>query len=90
MNQKDPNQKQYNNMNDVLGSASETIGTTPDDLKQKIQNGQVEELMKKLPNDKAKMLDDLLKDPEKAKKMLESPQAKMLMKMFFNNNHNGK
>lgn len=69
----------------LLGEAGKTTGKTPADLAGKIKDGKIDEVIKSLPPDKAQLLQEALNDPQKAQELLNTPQAKMLMKMFFKN-----
>lgn len=70
-------------MEELLRQASKQVGTSPQQLKQQVESGKMEEVMKKLPKQQAEHFQHLLNHPEQAKKLLETPQAKMLMKKFF-------
>lgn len=70
-------------MQDLIGKASQAIGTTPQQLKDQIDGGRLDDIVRKLPPQQAKSFQELLKDPEKAKQLMETPQAKMLMKKLF-------
>ena len=70
-------------LNDLIGSASRQIGTTPQRLKEQIDNGRLEEIVRSLPPQQEQRFRELLQDPEKAKRMMETPQAKLLLKRLF-------
>ena len=61
----------------MLKTAAEKLGTNPEDLKAAAQNG---EISKFLSSEQNKALKEFLSDPEKARKLLLSKQAKDLMK----------
>lgn len=71
-------------MNDLIQQASKNLGTSPQELKKQVDNGKLEDIMKKLPPQQAKNFQQILNNPEMAKKLMETPQAKMMMKKFFN------
>jgi hypothetical protein len=79
MNKPDPR-----NMNDLIQKASQQLGTSSGELKRQIDNGKLDEIMKKLPPQQAQNFQNILNNPELAKKLMDTPQAKMLMKKFFN------
>lgn len=85
-NNNQPNQQKVNTqgLNELIGQASQKIGTNPQDLKKQIDNGKLDDVMKKLPPQQAQQFQNILNNPEMAKKLMETPQAKMLMKKFFN------
>jgi hypothetical protein len=72
------------NLGSLIGKASEKIGTSPETLKQQIDAGRVDDIIRKLPPKQAENFKNILNNPEMAKKLMETPQAKMLMKQFFN------
>lgn len=72
------------NMNDLIQKASQQLGTSSGELKRQIDNGKLDEIMKKLPPQQAQNFQNILNNPELAKKLMDTPQAKMLMKKFFN------
>lgn len=75
-----PNQKELNAMLDAL---SKKMGTTPQDLKQSAQNGQLDRIIRSLnPNDSQK-LQEVLQNPEAANQLLNSPQAQQLIKKLM-------
>ncbi len=79
MNKPDPR-----NMNELIQKASQQLGTSSGELKRQIDNGKLDEIMKKLPPQQAQNFQNILNNPELAKKLMDTPQAKMLMKKFFN------
>lgn len=75
-----PNQKELNAMLDAL---YKKMGTTPQDLKQSAQNGQLDRIIRSLnPNDSQK-LQEVLQNPEAANQLLNSPQAQQLIKKLM-------
>ena len=61
----------------MLKFAAEKLGTTPENLKTAAQNGEISNLLK---NSQNHSINAILKDPEKAKKLLSSNEAKNLFK----------
>ena len=61
----------------MLKTAAEKLGTNPEDLKAAAQNGEIAKLLSGQQN---KALNEFLSDPEKARKLLLSKQAKDLIK----------
>ena len=87
MNGKNNQPKQQYRSEDVgglIGKASQTIGTSPQQLKQQIDNGKLDDIVRKLPPQQAKSFQEIISDPEKAKKLMDTPKAKLLMKKLFN------
>lgn len=46
------------------------------------QSGNIENLLKNTNPNQSKQIESVLSDPEKAKKLLQSPQAQALMKLL--------
>lgn len=87
MNRQNPGKQKPNynsqNLGELIGRASEKIGTSPQNLKQQIDSGKVDDIIRKLPPKQAENFKNILNNPEMAKKLMETPQAKMIMKQFF-------
>ncbi len=77
------NQPNPKAMNELIQQASQKIGVDARSLKNQIDNGKLDDIMKKLPPQQAKNFQNILNNPEMAKKLMETPQAKMIMKKFF-------
>lgn len=75
------NQKSFN---ELVNKASQKLGTSPQNLKNQIENGKLDNILKSLPPQQAKMFQTILKNPEMAKKLMDTPQAKSVMQKFFN------
>lgn len=75
------NQKPYN---DLINKASQKIGTSPQNLQKEIENGKIDNILKSLPPQQAKMFETILNNPAMAKKLMDTPQAKAIMQKFFN------
>lgn len=73
-----------NNLNKVLSSLSRQLGIPEEQIKNSAQNGNIEEILKNADRKKSKKISELLNDPEKTKKLLNSPQAQALMKLLNN------
>lgn len=71
-----------NNLNKVLSSLSRQLGIPEEQIKNSAQNGNIEEILKNADSNKSKKISELLNDPEKTKKLLNSPQAQSLMKLL--------
>lgn len=74
MNEKD--------MNKMLNNLSQKLGVSEEELKNANSNGKIEELLKNNKNINSEKVQSILSDPEKAKKILNSPQAQALIKLF--------
>lgn len=75
--------KNNDDINNLVKQASQKIGTDPSKLKQTIDSGKLDELVKNMnPND-AKKFNNIMNNPQLAQKMLNTPQAQMLIKKFM-------
>ena len=75
-----PNNDELQNL---LKTAAERLGTQPDQLKQQAENGTLQNMIKNLnPNDAAK-LQQVLSDKDAANRLLSTPQAQILLKKFL-------
>lgn len=77
------NQPNQNAMNELIQQASKKLGASPEALKQQVNNGKLDEIMKKLPPQQAQSFQNILNNPELAKKLMDTPQAKAIMQKFF-------
>ena len=73
-----------NQLENLLKIAANRMGTTPEELKKAAENGEINKITGK--GKEADMISKVLSDPEAAKKLLSTPQARQLLKMFGNNN----
>jgi hypothetical protein len=69
-----------NEKNDLLNQLSQQLGVTDSTLK----TDNPEAILNSLDGDKAAQVRDILGNPEKMKKILESPQAKKLSELLGN------
>lgn len=72
------------NTNEMFESLSQQLKLSPEQIKSSAQKGNVNDLMKNMDSEKAKQVESILSDPEKAKELLNSPQAQALMKLLNN------
>lgn len=69
-----------NQLEALLKVTAGRLGTTPEALKQAAQNGDLSQMLGQ--NDQSAALQMVLSDPEAAKKLLSTPQAKKLLQML--------
>ena len=74
-----PNQDE---LQKLLNTAAQRLGTNPDQLKKSAQNGDLSKMLGNLNANDAKKLQQVLNDPEAANKLLSTPQAQALLKKF--------
>ncbi|SDB33287.1 hypothetical protein SAMN02910317_01624 [Ruminococcaceae bacterium FB2012] len=63
----------------LLSLAASKFGTTPEQLEAMLKSGKADRAVSGLPKDQQDKLRAALADPEAAKKVLSSPQARSLM-----------
>lgn len=69
-------------VNKLLGEVSKKYGISKEQLESAAQSGNIENLLKNTNLNQSKQIESVLSDPEKAKKLLQSPQAQALMKLL--------
>lgn len=69
-------------VNKLLGEVSKKYGISKEQLESAAQSGNIEHLLKNTNPNQSKQIESVLSDPEKAKKLLQSPQAQALMKLL--------
>ena len=69
-------------VNKLLGEVSKKYGISKEQLEGAAQSGNIENLLKNTNPNQSKQIESVLSDPEKAKKLLQSPQAQALMKLL--------
>ena len=67
----------------LLNVAAPRLGTQPEQLKQHAQNGTLQKMLNNLNANDAAKLQQVLSDKEAANKLLNSPQAQVLLKKFL-------
>lgn len=77
-----PNQKQYETL---LKIAGQKLGTTPENLKNQIENGTFDSAVKNMNQQQAMIFKQAISDPKFAEKILSSPQAQQLYKKLSEN-----
>ncbi|MCI9576004.1 MAG: hypothetical protein HFJ84_04885 [Clostridiales bacterium] len=75
-----PNQDE---LQKLLNTAAQRLGTNPDQLKNSAQNGDLSKMLGNLNANDAKKLQQVLNDPDAANKLLSTPQAQALLKKFL-------
>lgn len=69
-------------VNKLLGEVSKKYGISKEQLESAAQSGNIENLLKNTNPNQSKQIENVLSDPEKTKKLLQSPQAQALMKLL--------
>lgn len=71
-----------NNINNMLGNLSHQLGVSQSRLEDAAKSGDIKEILKNTDSKSAKRIESVLNDPEKAKQILNSPQAQALLKLL--------
>ena len=69
-------------VNKLLGEVSKKYGISKEQLESAAQSGNIKNLLKNTNPNQSKQIESVLSDPEKTKKLLQSPQAQALMKLL--------
>ena len=67
----------------LLNVAAQRLGTQPEQLKQQAEHGTLQKMLNNLNANDAAKLQQVLSDKEAANKLLNSPQAQVLLKKFL-------
>lgn len=78
-----PNKDKNENLQDLINTASQRLGTTPENLKKASQQGNVQNLLNQLDGEQAKKVQQILNDKEASQKLLNTPQAQALLKKLM-------
>lgn len=70
-------------MKKVLEQLSDKLGTSQENIKSLVQNGNYKELFSKLDDEKRMKVEQILSDKEQAQKLLSSKQAQALMRKLM-------
>lgn len=70
------------NINNLLSQLSKKLGVSSNEITSAAQKGDVQSLLKNADSEEAKQFNAVLSNPEKTKQVLNSPQAKAIMKLL--------
>ncbi|MBQ1452580.1 MAG: hypothetical protein IIZ23_01280 [Ruminococcus sp.] len=70
------------NKNKLLNELSKKLGLSTSEVTTAAQKGDVQGLLKNAGSEEARQFNEVLSDPEKTKQVLNSPQAKAIMKLL--------
>ena len=70
-------------INKLIKKLSERMGTPESDIRSAVSGSNYSKLLRKLPSDKAREMEDILGDEDKAKEFLNTPQAKAIIKKLI-------
>lgn len=70
-------------INILIKKISERMGTPESEIKSAVSQSGYAKLLHQLPSDKARQMEEILNDEDKAKAFLNSPQAKAIIKRIM-------
>ena len=70
------------NKNKLLNELSKKLGLSTSEVATAAQKGDVQGLLKNAGSEEARQFNEVLSDPEKTKQVLNSPQAKAIIKLL--------
>lgn len=70
------------NEKELYERLSRQLGLTPEQIKSSTERGDVGSLTQNIDSNRAQQVRSILNDPERAKELLNSPQAQALMKIL--------
>ncbi len=70
------------NINKMLNELSGKLGISEQQIENAAKNGDIKNMLKNADEKQTKQIEEILSDPKKAQKLLESPQAQALLKLF--------
>lgn len=71
-----------NNINKMLGDLSRRLGVSQNQIEDAAKSGNIKDILKNADSKNAQQIESVLNDPEKAKQLLNSPQAQALLKLL--------
>lgn len=76
------------NLDKLISSLSKQLGVSENQIKNAAQTGDVNDMLKNADSNQTDKITSVLNDPEKTKKILNSPQAQALIKLLGEDNKN--
>lgn len=70
-------------INTLIKKLSERMGTPESEIRSAVEGSSYSKLLNRLPDDKARQMEELLGDEDKAREFLNSPQAKAVIKRIM-------
>ncbi len=74
-----------NQLDNLVNTASKQLNTSPEELKNAAQNGNMQKLFSQMSPSQAQQLQKILSDENAAKKLLSTPQAQALLRGISKN-----
>ena len=70
------------NANEMMEALSKQLRMPPEQIRASCERGDTGALLEHVDGGRAKQVESILSDPEKAKALLDSPQARALLKLL--------
>lgn len=86
MNNNNNNNRSQEQINRIINNLTQQLNSKQQKAEPVPQQSQVDQLLKGLNEKQADKVKNILNDPQKAQKILESPQAQALIKKFGDKN----
>lgn len=77
-----------NNLEKLIANLSKQLGVSENQIKNAAKSGDVNNMLKNADSNQKNKINSILNDPEKAKEILNSPQAQALMKLLGGDKQN--
>lgn len=76
------------NIDKLISNLSKQLGVSENQIKNAAKTGDVNDMLKNADSNQTDKIKSVLSDPEKTKKILNSPQAQALIKLLGEDNKN--
>lgn len=73
---------QNDNMKKILNELSKSLNVPSSQLEYAAKSGNLSQILENSDDDKAQQIKDILSSPEKTKQIMQSPQARQLLKLL--------
>lgn len=70
------------NVNKLISNLSKQLGVSQSEIKSAAKKGNINDMLKNADSSQTDKINSILNDPEKTKEILNSPQAKALIKLL--------
>ncbi|MBQ9673609.1 MAG: hypothetical protein IJV39_03180 [Ruminococcus sp.] len=70
-------------INNLVNGLSQRLNTSPEQIIDSLENGNLNSIVNKMNSNQAEKLQKILDDPEKSKKILNTPQAQAIIKKLM-------
>lgn len=70
-------------LSELINIASKSLNTDKDAIKESVDNGKIDNILKRLPENESKKLMQILQNPELAQQILATEKAQHILKKFM-------